>query len=236
LHNLKPGQDFVVYENAFELDSGNKKKIPKQRIVQAEALHGVAPQCQLASLKVLDSLRRGQTSDIIRALSNIREDVNGDPKFLRIHGVNLSLGYEFDVEMFACGQSPLCIEVDRLVRTGVVVVVAAGNTGYAQIQTNRQSDHTARVWNAATGQLLDTLVGHTNRVNCAEFSPDGRRVVTASSDQTARVWNLGTGQPLAELEGHTSSAYLRGVLARLSAHGRRQLGQNAVTPSEISNA
>jgi subtilisin family serine protease len=49
---------------------------------------------------------------------------------MRIHGVNLSVGYEFDAEMFACGQSPLCAEVDRLVQSGVVVVAAAGNTGY----------------------------------------------------------------------------------------------------------
>jgi len=47
-----------------------------------------------------------------------------------VHGVNLSVGYEFDAEMFACGQSPLCAEVDRLVQEGLVVVAAAGNTGY----------------------------------------------------------------------------------------------------------
>ena len=44
--------------------------------------------------------------------------------------MNLSVGYDFEPEWFACGQSPLCVEVDRLVRSGVVVVVAAGNTGY----------------------------------------------------------------------------------------------------------
>ena len=52
---------------------------------------------------------------------------------MRIHGVNLSVGYEFDPEWFACGQSPLCAEVDQLVRSGVVVVVAAGNTGYGSL-------------------------------------------------------------------------------------------------------
>jgi len=46
--------------------------------------------------------------------------------------VNISIGYDFDAEMFACGQSPLCVEVDRLVKSGVVVVVAAGNTGYGK--------------------------------------------------------------------------------------------------------
>ena len=49
--------------------------------------------------------------------------------------MNLSVGYDFDPEWFACGQSPLCVEVDRLVRSGVVVVVAAGNTGYGYANT-----------------------------------------------------------------------------------------------------
>src|SRR5436309_14719920 len=56
---------------------------------------------------------------------------------LRVHGGNPSVGYEFDAEMFACGQSPLCVEVDRLVKSGVVVVVAAGNTGYGKITSDQ---------------------------------------------------------------------------------------------------
>jgi serine protease AprX len=46
-----------------------------------------------------------------------------------------SVGYDFEPKWFACGQSPLCVEVDRLVRSGVVVVVAAGNTGYGYNQS-----------------------------------------------------------------------------------------------------
>ena len=46
----------------------------------------------------------------------------------------MSVGYDFEPKWFACGQSPLCVEVDRLVRSGVVVVVAAGNTGYGYNQ------------------------------------------------------------------------------------------------------
>ena len=105
------------------------------RKANANAVRGVAPQCKLVSLKVLGPNGRGSTSGIMLALRYIREELNDDPKLLRVHGVNLSLGYEFDAEMFACGQSPLCVEVDRLVKSGVVVVVAAGNTGYGQIGT-----------------------------------------------------------------------------------------------------
>jgi subtilisin family serine protease len=74
----------------------------------------------------------------MKALCYIREKVNADPKVLRVHGVNISAGYEFNAEVFACGQSPLCVEVNRLVRAGVVVVVAAGNTGYGQIMATER--------------------------------------------------------------------------------------------------
>lgn len=91
---------------------------------------GVAPLCKLISLRVLDHNGKGRASQVIQALEYIRDRINDNPKLMRVHGVNLSVGYEFDAEMFACGQSPLCTAVDRLVQEGVVVVTAAGNTGY----------------------------------------------------------------------------------------------------------
>jgi WD40 repeat protein len=67
-------------------------------------------------------------------------------------------------------------------------------------------DHTARVWNAASGQLLATLRGHSDYVFSAVFSPDSQRILTANEDKTARVWNVagnaGGGQLLATVQGH----------------------------------
>lgn len=99
-----------------------------------DSLIGMAPKCKLLSLKVLDDEGAGDVSNIIAALSLIQK-INGYGRRILIQGVNLSVGYEFDPEWFACGQSPLCVEVDRLVRSGVVVVVAAGNTGYGTLQS-----------------------------------------------------------------------------------------------------
>ena len=104
-------------------------------VEEPELLAGIAPRAKLVSLK---AVKAGGTLDdrvnrVIAALAYVRE-VNGEgTDGMRIHGVNLSVGYEFDPEWFACGRSPLCAEVDKLVRSGVVVVVAAGNSGYGSI-------------------------------------------------------------------------------------------------------
>jgi subtilisin family serine protease len=102
--------------------------------VSITEISGMAPECKLLSFKVLDDQGRGKSSNIITALQRIQE-LNNHGRLLKVHGINLSVGYGFDAEWFACGQSPMCIEVDRLVRSGVVVVVAAGNTGYGSLES-----------------------------------------------------------------------------------------------------
>lgn len=124
-------------ENRFNVENIHEPiRAPRDRVDPA-MLAGMAPRAKLVSLKVLQrgGGREDRVSRIIRALAYVREVNAQSDKLMRIHGVNLSVGYEFDAEWFACGQSPLCQEVDKLVRTGVVVVVAAGNSGYGAVST-----------------------------------------------------------------------------------------------------
>jgi Subtilase family len=99
-------------------------------------LRGVAPRARLVVYKVLDDDGQGEDAWIIKALDHIAEQNEDVAGGLAIHGVNLSLGGPFDHTVYGCGFSPICAELRRLWRNGVLVVVACGNEGQLQVQTH----------------------------------------------------------------------------------------------------
>jgi WD40 repeat protein/serine/threonine protein kinase len=74
-----------------------------------------------------------------------------------------------------------------------------------------------RVWNAQSGQPLTRPLEHGVVVWSAQFSPDGKRIVTALADGTARVWDAQTDQPLTEPMQHSR----RITSAQFSPDGKR---------------
>ncbi len=83
----------------------------------------------------------------------------------------------------------------------------------------------------ATRRLLSALIQrdfalpvgpplqHAKKVTYAEFSPDGRRIATASIDTTARVWTSPTGEPLTPPLHHLNAVRF----AHFSPNGQRLL-------------
>lgn len=134
----------------------------QQEVRPIEAISGMAPECRLVSLKVLDEDGIGNASNLIAAIAHVQK-INGHGRQLLIHGLNISIGYDFDPKWFACGQSPLCVEVDRLVKSGVVVVVAAGNTGYGAINNGSTSAGLTVTINDPGNADLAITVGATHR-------------------------------------------------------------------------
>lgn len=83
---------------------------------------GVAPKANLLSIKALDENGSGNTSNIINAITWVIETKSEyNTKIL-----NLSLGSPANNP---CSKDPLCKAVSKAVNSGLVVVVAAGNSG-----------------------------------------------------------------------------------------------------------
>lgn len=101
----------------------------QRKRIDIRGITGMAPECKLLSCTVLRKDRTGDITALLDALLHI-QDLNNNGRNLVVHGVNISVGHAWDPRWFAAGLTPLCREVDRLVASGVVVVVAAGNTGY----------------------------------------------------------------------------------------------------------
>lgn len=48
-----------------------------------------------------------------------------------------------------------------------------------------------------------TLEEYSKRINSVSYSPDGKKIVSASTDKTVKIWDATTGECLKTLEGHT---------------------------------
>ncbi len=67
---LESGKDFQAYAKEFKSDPSGQKveeKIKRREISNSARLRGVAPQCKLISLKVLNEKGKGRSSDVMRA-------------------------------------------------------------------------------------------------------------------------------------------------------------------------
>ncbi len=93
----------------------------------------------------------------------------------------------------------------RFDRTGARVVTAG-------------HDRQAIIWSVASGRPL-TVLNHSNAVNDAVFSPDGRYVLTRSEDDRARLWDATAGRLLSDAMIHMS--WVDAVL--FDPQGRRAL-------------
>jgi serine protease AprX len=130
---------------------------------------GVAPGVSLLSLKVLDRRGSGKTSDVIDAL----EFAVANKLRFGIRIINLSLGHPI---FESAATDPLVQAVEAAVRSGIVVVVAAGNygtnpitgeTGYAGIASPGNSPSAITVGAAETQNTVartdDRLADYSSR-------------------------------------------------------------------------
>ena len=76
--------------------------------------------------------------------------------------------------------------------------------GDGTLIASASSDYSARIWEIPSMRLKAALIGHSDDVDMAVFSPDDQFVATCALDRTIRVFNL-AGQCLNIFSGHTGN-------------------------------
>ncbi len=96
-----------------------------------------------------------------------------------------------------------------------VTSVAFGQEGLLATGTQNA---VLRIWDWRSVTVSQTLFGHRSQISDVAFSPDGKRLATASLDGEARLWSLGSGESLHALspEGGGLSRVAFSPLGRLA--------------------
>jgi len=197
-------------------------------------LRGMCPTIRLYDFRVLDASGQGNEFAIVMALQAVRH-INEQAGRLVISGVNLSLSVPHDVSTHSTGWTPVCIECDRLVRSGVVVVTSAGNSGYTGgVYTIGSDYHTVSISDPGNTESVLT-VGSTHRSDphrsgISYFSSrgptaDGRLkpdLVAPGEDIDGPV----LGGAISAMHGTSqAAAHVSGAAAMLIARHRELLGR-----------
>jgi WD40 repeat protein len=80
-------------------------------------------------------------------------------------------------------------------------------------------------------QEARTLRGHTDKVTCVRYSPDGRQIASSGDERTVRVWDAATGRPVQTLRGHAHHV----VQVSFSSDGRRLVSSSFDSTARVWN-
>lgn len=87
-------------------------------------------------------------------------------------------------------------------------LVASGSGPLSLPASPDDLDATARVWDAASGQQVMALSGHSNTVDSVRFTLDGNYLLSASWDGSIRRWDLNDGGEVARYDVPDARVYM----------------------------
>lgn len=102
-------------------------------------------------------------------------------------------------------------DIDGLNTDAGVTSVAISPNG--QLVAAGSLDTVVRIWDVATGVLVERLRGHRDSVYSVAFTPDGKGLVSGSLDKTLKYWDvgsIGSGSIKGRKEGSNGSSNVPG--------------------------
>ena len=183
---------------------------PDGRLAVSGALHGRLDVWDLDSQAHLHDLHRFEN-----AITALAIDPDGRRVIVGAGGGALAV-WELESGLQPYGLAP---HADTI---AAVAVSADGRLGisaspeYFDSYSNGAARSLTRVWNLATGNVLETFERYAPRGRTVAVRADGHRVITALEDNALEVWDTEHRRRLQLLRGHTT--YIRSVA--IASNGR----------------
>ena len=149
----------------------------------------------LESVRCSDFL--GLKSDIL--LENLEIPNNGFGLLLDVVDI---IGYDFDNTNIVVKNLPKDYDLSKLNKDLIKKILEF----YCNKIVSGSKDGSIKIWNEQTGELINTLNGHSNFVvYSVRFSSDNKRIVSGSTDNSIKIWNAATGKLINTLISHNNS-------------------------------
>ncbi len=94
---------------------------------------------------------------------------------------------------------------DQAAQSAAVTAVSFNSDGTV-LASGRKNGY-IQLWDVATRQLIQTLIGHADAIFSVTFSPDGLAIVSTSKDATVRLWDVATGEQKQTLTGYKRTGW-----------------------------
>ncbi|HEX6161001.1 MAG TPA: S8 family peptidase [Thermoanaerobaculia bacterium] len=198
-------------------------------------LQGVAPDIDLYDLRVVHRSDIASTEFALLAALEYVQFVNAraGSRGPIIHGVNISMSIPHKVRTYGCGATPVCVACDRLVGAGVIVVAAAGNRGWNEMELGFGNFVSSSITDPGNAREVIT-VGSTHSVKphvygVSYFSSRGPtgdgRIKPDIVAPGERIRSAIRGNADGELDGTSMAApFVSGAAAMLISRHRELIG------------
>ncbi|MFT7464042.1 MAG: WD40 repeat protein/serine/threonine protein kinase [Pseudohongiellaceae bacterium] len=109
-------------------------------------------------------------------------------------------GHDHPITLWDVQDPTTPVQLPRTLNGHTQAVLALAFSPQNNFLASASRDRTVRIWESASGLLLQKLSGHRGQVLSLAFDPRGDRLVSGGFDESVRVWDISSGAELVNLQ------------------------------------